>query len=538
MPAARLSNIYARTSAGRIICLLFFTALIIRCLSLDLKLFHHDEAIHAWFAYNLINTGNYLYDPAYHGPLLYYLTGGAFLLLGDSDVIARLLPALFGAAIIPLFWVLNREGWMSKNHAVMGALFVAVSPSMVYFSRFLRHDVFQLFFTVALFVMLLLYFDTGRWKYTLGIGVAAACGLCLKEDMPLTLAIFGSFIVWMLAAGRLQLPKRWIRDLFSGVLIIGVIGTLFYSSFLSHPEMLFLAPGKAIAHWFGVQGECRICGAPWYYLFLLIIYELPILIFAIVGVWWYGIKENGFSEIRTGILRYAHFVQKGTGIVEQYRGIPNKHHFFVLFALYWAILSGFCYAAIGEKVPWLLIHQLFPLILLAAYGLQGKKVLLVGLGLAVIFLIGMTGHVCFTPGDLNEPIVQTQNSEDLIPVMDLIASSSMSVVTTDAYWPFPWYFRGEDWKKIVLLSQKPAASLILQKDPDVVIMLDTNSYDSASLPGYQKKQYQYNYSFSLPLVESQFPKWYLTREGDKLNSTLDVFYKNSPRASVSSLSTA
>ena len=63
---------------------------------LDLKLFHHDEAIHAWFSYELLTKGAWVYDPSYHGPFLYYVTAGMFSLFGASDLVARLLPALFG----------------------------------------------------------------------------------------------------------------------------------------------------------------------------------------------------------------------------------------------------------------------------------------------------------------------------------------------------------------------------------------------------------------------------------------------------------
>ncbi len=517
-----ISNIYNRTSAGRIILLVFLVGLLIRCISPDLKLFHHDEAIHAWYTYNLITTGSYQYDPVYHGPLLYYLTGVAFLLLGVSDVVARLLPAVFGAAVIPLFWVLHHNGWLKKDQAVFASLFFALSPSMVYFSRFLRHDIFQLFFTVCLLVFFLLYLDRGKWQYAVCAAASAACGLCLKEDMPATLLIFSSFFGFMIISGRVRLPKRWLRDLVAGLLVMAGIGTICYSTFFTHPEMILLAPSKAIAHWMGVQGECRICGAPWYYLLLLVVYELPILLLAILGFWHWGIREAGFSQLKSESSRHLQKVKKNHEA--GYLTIENKSTFLITFAIYWSLLSLLFYAYVGEKVPWLLIHQLFPLILLTSYDLSGKKVILGLLG--CVFLLVMTLHVCYTPGDLNEPIVQTQNSEDLRHVMDLTSVSNMSVVTTDAYWPLPWYFRGTEWNKIVLLAQKPDPGMIIRKDPDLVIMLSTNSYDPGSLPGYQKQEFAYNYSFSLPLMEKDFPGWYFMRDGPKLSTSLDVFTKN------------
>lgn len=514
---------------------IFLLGLLLRFLLPDLKLLHHDEAIHAWYSYKLITEGSYLYDPVYHGPLLYYLTGAAFLLFKDSDLIVRLLPAVFGTAIIPLFWILYREGWLSRNHALFGALFFALSPTMVYFSRFLRHDIFQLFFTVLLLVSLLIYFDKGKWQYAIVAAISSACGLCLKEDMPLTLLIFGSFFAFMIAGGRFTAPTSWRRDLGAGLVVMAGIGLVCYTTFFIHPEMFLQAPMKAIEHWMAVQGECRICGAPWYYLMLMAVYEIPLVILAIIGIFQWGIKESGFSQLMS---LCSHYLKKGKIGSCFYRNegkknkITDKSGIIIIFALYWAICSIFLYAFIGEKVPWLLIHQLFPIILLASYDLSGKKAILAIL--FSVFLLLMTLHVCYTPVDINEPIVQAQNSEDLRQVMNLIAVSNMSVVTTDAYWPLPWYFRGESWKKIVLLAQKPDPSLVVEKNPDLVIMLSTNSYKPESLPGYQKERYVYNYSFSLPLVWNKLPEWYVMRDGEKLTSNLDVFSKTGiPRTPLS-----
>jgi uncharacterized protein (TIGR03663 family) len=57
----------------RIFLLILVIAFILRFWSLDLKLLHHDEAIHAWFSYDLLTKGAWSYDPSYHGPFLYYL---------------------------------------------------------------------------------------------------------------------------------------------------------------------------------------------------------------------------------------------------------------------------------------------------------------------------------------------------------------------------------------------------------------------------------------------------------------------------------
>jgi predicted membrane-bound mannosyltransferase len=64
-----------------------------------------------------------------------------FSLFGDSDLIARLLPALFGTLLIPLVYCIYRLGYIDKKQTLVAVLFIALSPDMVYFSRFLRHDI-------------------------------------------------------------------------------------------------------------------------------------------------------------------------------------------------------------------------------------------------------------------------------------------------------------------------------------------------------------------------------------------------------------
>ncbi len=161
----------------RIFLLIFLTALLIRFWHLDLKLLHHDEAIHAWFSYELLTTGAWAYDPSYHGPFLYYVTAGMFALFGDSDLSARLLPALFGTLIIPLVYCIYRIGYIDKNQTLIAALLLALSPEMVYFSRFLRHDIFMLFFTLLLVVAILYYFEYGQTRYAVVAAIAVGGAL-------------------------------------------------------------------------------------------------------------------------------------------------------------------------------------------------------------------------------------------------------------------------------------------------------------------------------------------------------------------------
>ena len=102
----------------RLFILIFILTIFLRFWQLDLKLLHHDEAIHAWFSYELLTKGSWIYDPSYHGPFLYYVTAGMFSLFGDSDLVARLLPSLFGALLIPLVYCIYRIGYIDKKQTL------------------------------------------------------------------------------------------------------------------------------------------------------------------------------------------------------------------------------------------------------------------------------------------------------------------------------------------------------------------------------------------------------------------------------------
>jgi len=505
---------YAQCSVELIFGIIFLAGCIFRCILPNFKLLHHDEAIHAWFSYELLTKGVYQYDPMYHGPLLYYLTAGAFRIFGDSDLIVRILPALFGSAIILLLYGIHKTGWLSKNHAIWAALFFAFSPDMVYFSRFLRHDIFQLFFTILLLFAILAYIEWKRPGYAYLAGFAAACGMCLKEDMPVAILIFGLFFMVLICLHRIQLPKSWKRDITGAVFIAAGIGFLFYTSFLNHPQMFWDAPFKALEHWTSMHTQCRLCGPPYWYLAMFLLYEIPLVILAIFGTWQWGVKDRGVRHFRAG----DDAPERGDARTSAFMGLM----------VFWTVATLIFYGWVGEKVPWLLIHQLFPVILLASYRVEGKKII-AGV-ITLLFLLGMTMHVCFTPTDINEPIVQVQNSEDMRDVMALIDSARTVVVASDSYWPLPWYYRGGRWDKILFYGKKVNPDVWSGKEPDVIITHDTDSYDS--LPGYEKKPYHLSYWFSLYDNQNRALEWYFLRDGKMGTVNLDVFVRSNKSESI------
>ncbi|MDD1677830.1 MAG: TIGR03663 family protein [Methanomicrobiales archaeon] len=552
MNAAEIAAwIRSKISFQTLFLAIFAIALFVRLWSLDLRLFHHDEAVHAWFAYHLLSEGTYVYDPSYHGPFLYYVTAGMFSLFGDADLVGRILPALFGIALIPMVYAIYRLGYLDQKQTLVASLFIALSPELVYFSRFLRHDIFQLTFTLLLLVALLYYHSSGKLRYAALAGLSAGLGMTLKEDMPILLAIFLVYGLYLLWSGKVTLHRSWKWDgLVAGVFFVGTM-LLFYSSFGVHPEVILghlLDPGyiqqngiisafnqtgwyQAVEHWVAMHDMCRICGPWFFYFMLLILYELPILVLAVLGIvqfttrgssFWFRfrdrlwksrgeIQEPPFSEVVQRVLRG----------INPPAGDTRKEEF-MRFSIIWMLGTLAAYAYIGEKVPWLVIHQLLPLIFVATYLMTTRKTLFAVL--STIFLILVLWHVSFAPTDINEPIVQVQNSEDLRTVMALIDASDKVVVSSDNYWPLPWYYRGERTEKLQYYGYLLPRDTLAATNADLIITYDADSYES--LAGYDKYTYKINYWFSYYDVQNSLLEYYFLRDGKLGSMNFDVFVRS------------
>ncbi|HEX8423004.1 MAG TPA: hypothetical protein VF634_06315, partial [Pyrinomonadaceae bacterium] len=159
-------------------------AAFVRLFQLQLRPLHHDEGVNGFFLNNLMRTGLFNYDPSnYHGPTLYYFTlpfarlAEHFQLL-DAWVV-RFIPVVFGMATVRLALRLRR--YLGTVGALAAAALLALSPGVVFFSRYYIHEMMFAFFTLAVVVAALRLYETGgaetpsdaqRWIEPLIIGVA------------------------------------------------------------------------------------------------------------------------------------------------------------------------------------------------------------------------------------------------------------------------------------------------------------------------------------------------------------------------------
>lgn len=125
------------------ICFLIFVGLVFRWTSLDLRALHHDESIHVMFGryfFDWPNTNYYKYNPEYHGPLLYNLLRLVYETFGDYEISARGLIAFLGSFLLFLPWLMRK--YFDDLVLIGLTAFICLSPTMIYWSRFVREDIF------------------------------------------------------------------------------------------------------------------------------------------------------------------------------------------------------------------------------------------------------------------------------------------------------------------------------------------------------------------------------------------------------------
>ena len=493
--------------------LLALIALGIRLWDLGSRAIHHDESLHATYSWYLASGQGYQHMPMMHGPFQFHGTALNFFLFGDSDFTARLLPALFGVALVVLLYFLRRH--LGRWGSLAVATLLAFSPMLLYFSRFARNDIYILFWTLLLVICLWRYIEERKARY-LYIGAAAlSLSFCTKEVSYITVVIFASFLLivagreliarirrrfdlsdlppaaeYLILIGTLSLPLfaagielipgvelthlwakvlvvvflfmisaaiglRWnVRRWLLSVLIFYGIFALLYTTFFTNISGFASGIWGSMEYWIAQQEVAR-GGQPWYYYILLLsFYEFLALIFAFIGAIYYTVRGNLFSR----------------------------------FLVYWAALSLIIYSLFGEKMPWLSLHIALPMILLGgnfigrlfqevdwrrvrASALRAVTVL--ALLLLFAFTVWVAFQASYQRGDEPPQMLVYAGISSAVPqIMGQIEGLAEETgegkelrITVDSplTWPWVWYLRDYkiDYPDLSTIDDPPVGTVLL-----------------------------------------------------------------------------
>lgn len=392
---------------------LMLLALGLRLYALGVRPIHYDEALHALYSWKLTMGQGYQHDPMMHGPFKFAATALVFRLIGDSDFTARLLPALAGTAIVGLPYLLRRE--LGRTGALFTSALLAFSPSLLYFSRFIRDDIFMTLWALLLAVCIVGYLREAKSRY---LYIAALVLSLSFATMEVTYFYLALFLVFLLALSYKELWQA-VRQGFRFSALSPAPALFLLLLTLSLP---FFAPGLSLfQNWLGVTLSNRNSslgpeGTPLGagYAVAAAALFLSFVVASLIGLRWnpgrwlrcfalfYGVYIllystffTNFKGLGTGVWGSFSYwlVQHGKGRIEQplyyYPFLLSIYEFLPLllalgaalyyarrrrrqsgfpvvpFLFFWAggIFLLFSYA--GEKVPWLLVHLTLPLVLIA-----------------------------------------------------------------------------------------------------------------------------------------------------------------------------
>jgi uncharacterized protein (TIGR03663 family) len=122
---------------------LLFSSFFTRFWILGARVMSHDESEHAYFSWILSKGGGYSHNPMMHGPLLFEVTAFFDAIFKASDFTTRIAPALIGIVIVILVPVLLRP-WLGRLGSLLTSLMFLVSPYVLYYSRYDRHDIYEI----------------------------------------------------------------------------------------------------------------------------------------------------------------------------------------------------------------------------------------------------------------------------------------------------------------------------------------------------------------------------------------------------------
>ncbi|MDQ3227951.1 MAG: TIGR03663 family protein, partial [Chloroflexota bacterium] len=237
-------------------------AALIRFWDLGSRALHHDESLHAYFSWLLATGQNYAHDPLMHGPFLFHFTALVYAILGDSDASSRYSAALFGVLLVALPLLLRGERHLGRWGALTASAFFLISPSLLYQSRYIRHDIFTVVGTLFLFIAIMRYIERPSRGWLVAGGATLGFLLTNHEIVFAIAAIFFGVLLGALLWGRLR-PVAPLLVL-SGIVAVALIAILpeetgrplpsipwsspsqseqfaFYQNLLGHPLTIALA---------------------------------------------------------------------------------------------------------------------------------------------------------------------------------------------------------------------------------------------------------------------------------------------------------
>ncbi len=435
-------------------------AAFLRFFWLELKPLHHDEGVNGYFLVTLFRDNIYKYDPSnYHGPDLYYFALAFSKIFGLNTISIRASVAIFGVLTVILAFFL--KDYIGKIGSLAAALFLALSPGMVYISRYFIHELSFVFFSFGIVVGVLYFIE----KRKAGIfAIAWMTFLLLICFLPTALNVANAVgtdnpvFVWVLRVGLFAIEAVLVF-LIMRMLLGWNEGRPIYLILASSSAVLLFATKETAFITIATMMIAVVCVWLWRKIYKAAINEPKENELEPVELNWRNFRARlgtstdliliifavSFAFIYVGVLFFSSFFTYPEGVIKAFEAysfwtktgskdhtqngmwayvkwgmkiespiliisaigtilaLAKARHKFAIFTGFWAFGLFAAYTIIPYKTPWLALSFLLPMCIVAGYAInellssRDLGVKLFG-GMLTIFAVVVLGYQTY---DLN-----------------------------------------------------------------------------------------------------------------------------------------
>ncbi len=400
-------------------------ATLLRFYDLALKPLHHDEGVNGFFLTTLFREGIYKYDPAnYHGPTLYYIALAFAKVFGLETVPIRASVAIFGVLTVILAFYLRK--YIGSVGSLVAGLLLAISPGMVFISRYFIHEIFFVFLSLAMVVSVLFFIEKRKagpvavgWMVT----ILLVCFLPSTLNLASLLAGESSSYLWPLR-GIFFLIEAALVFLVSRMLLSWEGGRPIYLILASASTALLFATKETAFITIGVMLAACLCVWIWRRIYAgrdvreddladgklswssfsaalgtstdrLLILVAAAAVFIYLSVLFFSSFFTYPDGVKAAFEAYALWTRTGSkdhtqngmwayffwgwkieapimllSAIGFVVALAKPRHRFGLFAGSWALGILAAYTIIPYKTPWLALSFLLPMCIAAGYGIN------------------------------------------------------------------------------------------------------------------------------------------------------------------------
>jgi len=431
----------------------------LRAFSISDRPFHNDEGVNYFFMKSVLTNGIFNYSHEnYHGPSYFYLLALTNYIFGTSDFTIRLASIIPSLVLVP--FLLFSFNYVSISARTVAGLFLAISTTFVYYSRYSIHESFLVVNGVLgihfLFKWLLLkrHRDLIYLFFTIGLTIAT------KETFIIHIFSLGiaSFCVFSLPVVFKSLLNSK-KTISWGIVFLCLPVFVLYSGFFQSLEGLrefFMGVPQWVGRGYSDGGHHK----PYDYYVKLLDTTEPVALLGFVPaaffIFYYLLDL--LSKLRkTDSKNYS---------TPSLFTVEEKASY--MFSLY-AMVSLSVYSYVPYKTPWLIINIAVPSLIGLAFFICAKIKNRIWMYVVAFFLslnltlmslrynylpetLGPINQIVDSKGVVGEfnPLAYVHTHSGMVESAERIVEYSRThkntrvLIGVSAYWPLPYYLREID----------------------------------------------------------------------------------------------